>query len=34
LEECDNVHCGLLRRRRVEVVVDYHSNVTTEALSR
>jgi hypothetical protein len=33
LEECYNVHCGLLRRRRVEVVVDYHSSATTEALS-
>ena len=33
LQECYNVHCGLLRRRGVEVVVDYHSNATTEALS-
>src|SRR2546430_12976874 len=33
VEECYNVHCGLLRKRRVEVVVDYHANATTEALS-
>ena len=34
LEECYNVHWGLLHRGSVEVVVDYHSTATTEALSR
>src|SRR5262245_6426174 len=33
VDECSNGHWGLLRRGRVEVVVDYHSNATTEALS-
>jgi hypothetical protein len=33
LEECYHVHGGLLRSHRVEVVVDYHSNAATEALS-